>query len=103
MLAVVAVLVVAALAVALLAGASAARARAQAAADLAALGAGTTAMYATAVPCEAAGEIARRNGGVLASCVDEGGGVFVVSVRVEAPGGRTAWASARAGPASAGP
>ena len=103
MLGVVATVVVAALAVAMLAGTSAARARAQTAADLAALGAGTAAMYAAAAPCETAGEITRRNGAVLISCVDEGAGVFVVSARVEAPAGRAAWASARAGPASAGP
>lgn len=103
MLAVVAALAVVALAVAMLAGTSAARTRAQAAADLAALSAGTAAMFAAAVPCEIADETARRNGAVLVSCADEGAGVFVVSVRVPAPAGRVAGATARAGPASAAP
>lgn len=101
MLAIAATLVVVALAVAMLAGASAARTRAQTAADVAALAAATAAMYDSAAPCETARETAQRNGAVLASCVDEGTGVYAVSVRVPAPGGRTAWAPARAGPASA--
>lgn len=103
MLAVVAALVVVAVTVAVLAGTSAARTRAQSAADMAVLAAATAAMYATAVPCEAAGETARRNGAELASCAGEGDGVYAVLVRVAAPAGRTASASARAGPISAAP
>ena len=103
MLAIVAALVVGAFGVAMLAGASAARARAQTAADLAALGAATAAMYASAEPCQTAREVAQRNGAVLISCVDERAGVFAVTAEVPAPGGRTAQAPARAGPASAAP
>ena len=103
MLAVSAGLVVVALAVAVLAGTSAARTRAQSAADLAVLAAATAAMYASAVPCDLAAETARRNGAELGSCTGEGAGVYLVSVRVSAPAGRTAAASARAGPVSAAP
>lgn len=103
MLAVLAALVVGALAVAVLARSSTARTQAQSAADLAALAAATAAMYATAVPCEIAHETARRNGAELVSCVEEGRGVYTVSVQVPAPVGRTAIAPARAGPASASP
>lgn len=101
MLALVAMLMVGALAVAMLAGSAAARTKAQVAADLAALGAATAAMYATVVPCEAAHATAQRNGAELLSCLDEGAGVFIVSVRVNAPAGQHADAPARAGPASA--
>ena len=103
MLAVSAALVVVALAVAVLAGTSAARTRAQSAADVAVLAAATAAMYAAAEPCELAAETARRNGAELDSCAGEGAGVYAVSVRVSAPAGRTASASARAGPVSAAP
>ncbi|SDB94842.1 helicase/secretion neighborhood TadE-like protein [Sanguibacter gelidistatuariae] len=103
MLAIIATLVTGAVAVAVLAGSSAARTRAQSAADLAVLGAATSAMYGDAPPCETARETALRNGAVQVSCEDEGAGVFTISVQAPAPAGRTARATARAGPASAAP
>ena len=85
------------------------RAAAQATADLAALAAGDALALdlvlggvpgrtAEAAACSRAGEVARRNGGALASCAHEGHGVVVVEVTRQTPVG-AARAAARAGPA----
>ena len=101
LLALVAVALLVAAMLGLLASAQLARGRAQSAADLGAL-AGAASMLAgrPGDPCTAATEVVRRNGGRLASCVDEGGGVLTVRVVVASRTG-SATASARAGPASA--
>lgn len=85
----------------LLASAQSARARAQAAADLAALAAASRLLpLGAGDPCGIAGQTASRNGGRLAVCEDEGGGVVRVRVVVSTQVG-AASAEARAGPASA--
>ena len=101
LLALVAVTLVVAGMLGLLASAQLARGRAQTAADLGAL-AGAARLLAgeAGSPCATVADVVRRNGGRLASCVDEGAGVLTVQVVVAGRAGTgTAWA--RAGPASA--
>lgn len=73
-----------------------ARHRAQSAADLAAL-AGATALRDGFSACDAGGELATRNGGVLAECREEGGGDVYIEVEVPVLSA-SATARARAGP-----
>ncbi|MFC8731415.1 Rv3654c family TadE-like protein [Luteimicrobium sp. NPDC057192] len=87
--------------------AQAAHSAAQGAADLAAL-AGADALRHGEDACAVGRAVAERNGGVLDTCVDEGGGVVRVQMHRDAPGvarlvgaGARATATARAGPASA--
>lgn len=102
MVGVVAVLCLLAAFVAVLAGSGGARGAARTAADLAAVGAASAWMHTADDPCSRARDVALRNSATVTSCSHEGSGVYVVVTRVGAPGGRSAVATARAGPASAG-
>lgn len=73
-----------------------ARHRAQSAADLSALAA-ATALRDGFSPCDAGGELATRNGGVLAECREAGGGDVYIEVEVPVLSA-SATACARAGP-----
>lgn len=73
-----------------------ARHQAQSAADLAALAA-ATALRDGFAPCDAGGELASRNGAVLAECREAGGGDVYIEVEVPVLSA-SATARARAGP-----
>ena len=73
-----------------------ARHRAQSAADLAALAA-ATALRDGFTPCDAGGELADRNGAVLAECREAGSGDVYIEVEVQVLSA-SATARARAGP-----
>lgn len=89
-----------------------ARSAARAAADLAALAAAASlalpigvdlaegAVRPAAQACDRAAEVARRNGGLLVACHEDGGGVVRVEVVRETPWG-AAGATAVAGPVEA--
>ncbi|WP_431220326.1 Rv3654c family TadE-like protein [Leifsonia xyli] len=82
-------------------GATAAHARAAAAADLAALAAADAAAgRISAIPCEAASDVAQANGAAIAECAEEGAVVTVTTVTPYL--GLRASASARAGPPPGG-
>ena len=102
-LAIIAVLLVLAVGVVGLIQAQAAAGRARLAADLAALGGATalSSLVAPGDPCAVAGTVAQANGATLTGCTVDGEDVTVhVAVGVRVLGvGRTAAASARAGPA----
>lgn len=88
-----------------LAAVAVARQRAAAVADLAALAAAARVLDGSAVACDRAEDVARRNGGRLTGCRLDGDRVEVVAeVRPAGPLGRLGVASARAraGPVGAG-
>ena len=88
-----------------LAAVAVARQRAAAVADLAALAAAARVLDGSAVACDRAEDVARRNGGRLTGCRWDGDRVEVVAeVRPAGPLGRLGVASARAraGPVGAG-
>jgi secretion/DNA translocation related TadE-like protein len=100
-LGVVAVLVVLAVAIAGLVGTMAARSSAQGAADLAAIAAATTDMYASEDPCSVADRVVERNHAVIERCEAQGLGVYLVAAKTATALGPSATALARAGPVSA--